>query len=53
MINYREEFRKSYKEKHPEVKSVATVGKAGGNKWGSMSDEVKRRGFCSSYILFL
>lgn len=38
---FMEEFRKSYKEKHPEVKSVATVGKAGGNKWNAMTDEEK------------
>eukprot|EP00250_Pteridium_aquilinum_P024851 c2969_g1_i1 orf=182-535(+) len=38
---FMEDFRKSYKEKHPEVKSVATVGKAGGNKWSSLTDEEK------------
>ncbi|KAK2966842.1 hypothetical protein RJ640_027801 [Escallonia rubra] len=34
---YREEFRKTYKEKHPNNKSVSVVGKAGGDKWKQMS----------------
>ncbi|EPS69148.1 hypothetical protein M569_05619, partial [Genlisea aurea] len=34
---FMEEFRKTYKEKHPNNKSVAAVGKAGGEKWKSMS----------------
>jgi len=38
---FMEEFRKTYKEKHPENKSVAAVGKAGGNKWKSMSEAEK------------
>ncbi|KAI5071435.1 hypothetical protein GOP47_0013686 [Adiantum capillus-veneris] len=38
---FMEEFRKTYKEKHPENKSVAAVGKAGGNQWSSMSDKEK------------
>uniref|UniRef100_UPI003980FBFA HMG-box domain-containing protein n=1 Tax=Salmonella sp. s58078 TaxID=3159699 RepID=UPI003980FBFA len=38
---FMEEFRKSYKEKHPDNKSVAAVGKAGGNKWKSMSEAEK------------
>ncbi|XP_051114756.1 HMG1/2-like protein [Andrographis paniculata] len=38
---FMEEFRKTYKEKHPNNKSVAAVGKAGGEKWKSMSDEEK------------
>ena len=38
---FMEDFRKSYKEKHPENKSVAAVGKAGGNKWKSMSEAEK------------
>ncbi|KAL7179986.1 hypothetical protein ACSBR1_043237 [Camellia fascicularis] len=33
-----EEFRKTYKEKHPNNKSVAAVGKAGGDKWKSLSE---------------
>ncbi|KAL0432789.1 UNVERIFIED_CONTAM: HMG1/2-like protein [Sesamum latifolium] len=37
----REDFRKQYKEKHPNNKSVAAVGKAGGDKWKSLSDEEK------------
>jgi len=32
-----EDFRKTYKEKNPNVKSVSVVGKAGGDKWKSMS----------------
>ncbi|EXB83378.1 High mobility group B protein 1 [Morus notabilis] len=38
---FMEEFRKSYKENYPDVKSVAVVGKAGGEKWKSMSDADK------------
>ncbi|XP_051117805.1 HMG1/2-like protein isoform X2 [Andrographis paniculata] len=38
---FMEEFRKTYKEKHPNNKSVAAVGKAGGDKWKSMSDAEK------------
>ncbi|CAN4078593.1 unnamed protein product [Withania somnifera] len=38
---FMEEFRKSYKEKHPNNKSVAVVGKAGGDKWKQMSEEEK------------
>ncbi|KAI8536805.1 hypothetical protein RHMOL_Rhmol10G0285500 [Rhododendron molle] len=34
---FMEEFRKTFKEKHPNNKSVAAVGKAGGDKWKSMS----------------
>ncbi|CAL5332033.1 unnamed protein product [Camellia sinensis] len=37
----REEFRKAYKEKHPNNKSVAAVGKASGDKWKSMSEAEK------------
>uniref|UniRef100_A0A0D6R4H7 HMG box domain-containing protein n=1 Tax=Araucaria cunninghamii TaxID=56994 RepID=A0A0D6R4H7_ARACU len=36
-----EEFRKEYKEKHPNTKSVSVVGKAGGEKWKSMSEGEK------------
>ncbi|KAL7190400.1 hypothetical protein ACSBR2_022636 [Camellia fascicularis] len=36
-----EEFRKTYKEKHPNNKSVAAVGKAGGDKWKSLSEAEK------------
>nr|WGW17422.1 transcription factor high mobility group B protein 1 [Betula platyphylla] len=32
-----EEFRKTYKEQHPNVKAVSAVGKAGGGKWKSLS----------------
>nr|AIX10954.1 high mobility group B protein [Gardenia jasminoides] len=38
---FMEEFRKQYKEKHPNNKSVAAVGKAGGDKWKSMSEAEK------------
>ncbi|KAH8496905.1 hypothetical protein Peur_054514 [Populus x canadensis] len=32
-----EEFRKVYKQEHPNVKAVSAVGKAGGEKWKSLS----------------
>ncbi|GFP94338.1 high mobility group b protein 3 [Phtheirospermum japonicum] len=38
---FMEDFRKQYKEKHPKNKSVAAVGKAGGDKWKSLSEEEK------------
>ena len=38
---FMEEFRKQYKEKHPNNKSVAVVGKAGGDKWKSLSEAEK------------
>ncbi|KAH9662369.1 High mobility group B protein 4 [Citrus sinensis] len=38
---FMEEFRKQFKEAHPNNKSVATVGKAAGEKWKSMSDDEK------------
>ncbi|CAL5401859.1 unnamed protein product [Camellia sinensis] len=38
---FMEEFRKTYKEKHPNNKSVAAVGKAGGDKWKSLSEVEK------------
>ncbi|XP_074566857.1 DNA-binding protein MNB1B-like isoform X2 [Curcuma longa] len=38
---FMEEFRKTYKEKHPNNKSVAAVGKAGGDKWKSLSEDEK------------
>ncbi|KAK9109495.1 hypothetical protein Sjap_017555 [Stephania japonica] len=38
---FMEEFRQTYKEEHPNNKSVAVVGKAGGNEWKSMSDKDK------------
>jgi len=38
---FMEDFRKQYKEKHPNNKSVSVVGKAGGDKWKSMSDAEK------------
>ncbi|XP_028106550.1 HMG1/2-like protein isoform X1 [Camellia sinensis] len=38
---FMEEFRKMYKEKHPNNKSIAAVGKAGGDKWKSLSEVEK------------
>ncbi|XP_022867736.1 HMG1/2-like protein [Olea europaea var. sylvestris] len=38
---FMEDFRKQYKEKHPNNKSVAAVGKAGGDKWKSLSEAEK------------
>nr|KJB14226.1 hypothetical protein B456_002G115100 [Gossypium raimondii] len=36
-----EEFREQYKKDHPKNKSVAAVGKAGGDKWKSLSEAEK------------
>ncbi|KAK6146614.1 hypothetical protein DH2020_020483 [Rehmannia glutinosa] len=38
----KDDFRKTFKEANPDCKSVATVGKEGGLKWKSMTDEEKR-----------
>ncbi|KMS99491.1 hypothetical protein BVRB_1g023310 [Beta vulgaris subsp. vulgaris] len=38
---FMEEFRVTYKQKHPQNKSVAAVGKAGGEKWKSLTDAEK------------
>ncbi|KNA04107.1 hypothetical protein SOVF_202730 [Spinacia oleracea] len=38
---FMEEFRVTYKQKHPNNKSVAVVGKAGGEKWKSLTDAEK------------
>ncbi|XWS45643.1 hypothetical protein CRYUN_Cryun15aG0154200 [Craigia yunnanensis] len=38
---FMEEFRKQYKEEHPDNKSVSAVGKAGGEKWKSMTEAEK------------
>ncbi|GMH18902.1 hypothetical protein Nepgr_020743 [Nepenthes gracilis] len=38
---FMEEFRVQYKQKHPNNKSVAVVGKAGGDKWKSMPEAEK------------
>ncbi|KAL6844919.1 hypothetical protein ACP4OV_025578 [Aristida adscensionis] len=38
---FMEGFRKDYKEKHPNVKQVSVIGKAGGEKWKSMSEAEK------------
>ncbi|KAK3228756.1 hypothetical protein Dsin_000637 [Dipteronia sinensis] len=32
-----EEFRKVYKQEHPNIKAVSAVGKAGGEKWKSLT----------------
>ncbi|KAL5752325.1 hypothetical protein ACOSP7_022510 [Xanthoceras sorbifolium] len=34
---FMEDFRQQYKKEHPNNKSVAAVGKAGGEKWKSLS----------------
>ncbi|XP_043725348.1 high mobility group B protein 1-like isoform X3 [Telopea speciosissima] len=36
-----EEFRKTYKQDHPNVKAVSAVGKAGGEKWKSLTEAEK------------
>ncbi|KAL8526687.1 hypothetical protein ACS0TY_015769 [Phlomoides rotata] len=36
-----EEFRKTFKKENPNVKAVSAVGKAGGEKWKSLSDAEK------------
>ena len=36
-----EEFKKEFKELHPENKSVATIRKAAGEKWKAMSEAYK------------
>ena len=38
---FMEEFRKQFKEKNPHNKSVSVVGKAGGDKWKSLSEAEK------------
>uniref|UniRef100_A0ACD5XTD7 Uncharacterized protein n=1 Tax=Avena sativa TaxID=4498 RepID=A0ACD5XTD7_AVESA len=38
---FMEGFRKDYKEKHPNNKQVSVVGKAGGEKWKSLTDAEK------------
>ncbi|KAK8648860.1 hypothetical protein V6N13_129602 [Hibiscus sabdariffa] len=38
---FMEEFREQYKKDHPKNKSVAAVGKAGGDKWKSLSEAEK------------
>ncbi|KAJ3672331.1 hypothetical protein LUZ60_007052 [Juncus effusus] len=38
---FMEEFRKTFKEKNPNNKSVSVVGKAGGEKWKSLSEAEK------------
>ncbi|EEE70180.1 hypothetical protein OsJ_30257 [Oryza sativa Japonica Group] len=38
---FMEQFRKDYKEKHPNVKQVSVIGKAGGDKWKSMTDAIR------------
>ncbi|GMI91399.1 high mobility group B3 [Hibiscus trionum] len=38
---FMEEFRVQYKKEHPKNNSVAVVGKAGGDKWKSLSGDEK------------
>ncbi|KAI3921966.1 hypothetical protein MKX01_005655, partial [Papaver californicum] len=38
---FMEEFRQTFKKEHPNNKSVSVVGKAGGDKWKSLSDAEK------------
>ncbi|KAF3341307.1 DNA-binding protein MNB1B-like protein [Carex littledalei] len=38
---FMEDFRKSFKEKNPNNKSVSVVGKAGGEKWKTLSEAEK------------
>ncbi|XP_038715542.1 high mobility group B protein 3-like [Tripterygium wilfordii] len=38
---FMEDFRETYKKEHPKNKSVAAVGKAGGDKWKSLSEAEK------------
>ncbi|GAV88140.1 HMG_box domain-containing protein [Cephalotus follicularis] len=38
---FMEEFREQYKKEHPKNKSVSAVGKAGGEKWKSLSEGEK------------
>ncbi|XP_073158835.1 HMG1/2-like protein [Henckelia pumila] len=38
---FMESFRKQFKEKHPHTKSVAVIGKAGGDRWKSMDEDDK------------
>ncbi|XP_022944518.1 high mobility group B protein 3-like [Cucurbita moschata] len=38
---FMEEFRKTFKEKFPDGKAGPAVGKAGGEKWKSLSDAEK------------
>lgn len=40
-LGWNGEFRKDYKEKHPNVKQVSVIGKAGGDMWKSLSDAEK------------
>ncbi|KAL1803550.1 hypothetical protein ACET3Z_032197 [Daucus carota] len=39
---FMEDFRKTFKEEHPDNKSVAVVAKEGGEKWKSLTDEEKK-----------
>jgi len=39
----RNEFRQEFKKDHPDVKGVAAVGKAGGERWKAMSEAVRPR----------
>ncbi|EFJ18354.1 hypothetical protein SELMODRAFT_38818, partial [Selaginella moellendorffii] len=37
-----EEYRKTFKDKHPNIKGVAAVGKAGGDAWKRLTEEEKK-----------
>ncbi|KAG1359540.1 high mobility group B protein 7 [Cocos nucifera] len=39
---FMDDFRKEYKEAHPDSKSVSAVAKEGGEKWKSMTDEERK-----------
>ncbi|KAK9285576.1 hypothetical protein L1049_024771 [Liquidambar formosana] len=49
---FMEEFRKQFKEKHPNNKSVSVVGKAGGDKWKSLSEAVSNFSDIMTFFLF-
>lgn len=42
---FMEDFRKTYKEEHPENKSVVEVEKEGSKKWKTLTDEEKKQYF--------
>nr|XP_020173997.2 uncharacterized protein LOC109759584 [Aegilops tauschii subsp. strangulata] len=44
-------FMKEYKEKHPDVKQVSVICKAGGEKWKSMSDVLENEKHAGALLL--
>ncbi|XP_071722962.1 high mobility group B protein 7-like [Rutidosis leptorrhynchoides] len=42
-FTFMDDFRKEYKEAHPDAKGVKEVAKEGGEKWRKMSDEEKQK----------